>query len=56
MRTIDHEGWVVVRSSFSHLVESGLNVFRCVVGAGRATSEDDVDIGVAGGLDDGGHT
>lgn len=56
VRAIDHNARPVLRARFFESRSSGLDVFSIVVGTLGTTAEDDMDILVAGGLNDGGKT
>jgi len=56
VRAVHHDAWLVLRTRLLERSSSSLDVFSSVVRSLGATSKDDVDILVAGGLDDGSKT
>jgi len=56
VRAIDHDAWLVLRTGLLEGSSNSLDVFSGVVGTLGATSEDDVNILVAGSLHDGSKT
>jgi hypothetical protein len=56
VRAIDHDTWLVLGARFLERSSNSLDMLSSVVGALGATTEDNVNVFVAGGLDDGSET
>ena len=55
-RAVDHDGWVMLRTSLCNRLRGGLDVLCSIVGSGGTSTKNDMHVLVSTGLDDSGKT